>query len=344
MTASKQANVTPERVARTTNLMTTVSQDRYGGPEVLKLKPAAKPIPKDNEILVRVYAAPVTAAGTFMREGSPYIGRLFMGLFKPKFDIPGTGFSGEVEAVGSTVQKFKEGDQVFGEKIFAQGTFSQYITLPEDDVIFIKPKNVTHAEAAPVTDGHLTSLNFLQNVVQLKPGQRILIVGASGSLGSAAVQLAAHRGAHVTGVCSSKNVEWVKNLGAHAVIDYTKEDFTKTSTPYDVIYDTLGKSSFRACKPVLSRRGVYMSPVLDFGLLLQVLWTSFIGKKKARFSATGMVPKPQLNTMMKTLAQLIAEGKLITVIDRKYPMEQIVEASAYVDSGRKKGNVVITME
>lgn len=323
--------------------MKAVIQEKYGGPNVLQIRNVPIPIPADNEMLVRVYSSPVTAAGSFMREGAPYVGRLFMGLFKPKRTIPGTGFSGVVESTGKDVQRFEEGDQIFGETLFGQGTHAEYICIPDDDVIALKPSNINHAEASPSCDGHLTSLNFLQYVVDLRPGQRILIIGASGSLGTAAVQIAAHIGAEVTGVCSTANVELVKTLGAHAVIDYTQEDFTSHALTYDVIYDTVGKSSFSACKPVLTKDGTYMSPVLDFKLLCQSIWTSRSSKKKAKFSATGMLAKPLLNTMLAAIKELIADGKLKTVIDRKYTLDQIAEASSYIDTGRKRGNVVLTI-
>ena len=207
------------REKATSPTMNAIVQKQYGGPEVLRLNEVPMAKPKDSEILVRVYSAPITTAGSFMREGKPYLGRLALGLFKPKQSIPGTGFSGEVESVGKDVSRFKEGDQVFGETLFGQGTLAEYVSVREDDVIALKPENITHMEASPVCDGHLTSLNFLQHVTKLHPGQRILIIGASGSLGTAAVQLAAHIGAHVTGLCSTANIEMVKDLGAHTVID-----------------------------------------------------------------------------------------------------------------------------
>lgn len=324
--------------------MKAVTQQRYGGPEVLQVSEVTKPIPKENELLIRVHSAPITAAGSFMREGTPYLGRLAIGLFKPKTTIPGVGFSGEVEAVGQNVEMFRTGDLVFGETLFNQGTYAQYVCVPENDVIATKPEGITHAEAAPITDGHLTSMNFLTQVAALKPGQRVLIIGASGSLGTAAVQIAVHMGAQVTGLCSSANVELVKSLGAQAVIDYTRKDFTKDDVKYDVIYDTVGKSSFNACKSVLTDNGVYMSPVLNFILLCQAIWTSTLSRKKAKFSATGFVPKQELKKMLSEIKVLINEGKLITVIDRQYRIGQISEANSYVDSGRKRGNVVMLVD
>lgn len=323
--------------------MKAVTQKQYGGPEVLAIKEVKKPIPKEDELLIRVFSAPITAAGSFMREGTPYIGRLAIGLFKPKSSIPGVGFSGEVEAVGSAVDLFQIGDKVFGETLFSQGTQAQYVSVPQSDVIAPKPGSITHAEAAPVCDGHLTSMNFLTKVTTLRPDQRILIIGASGSLGTSAVQIAQDIGAHVTGVCSATNIELVKSLGAQEAIDYTTTDYWEGPEQYDVIYDTVGKSSFKQCKPILTENGVYMSPVLDFGLLCQAVWTSKFGKKKAKFSATGLLPKQELKKMLYKIKSMIEEEKLLTVIDRKYNFDQVVEAHRYVGTERKRGNVVLNV-
>jgi NADPH:quinone reductase-like Zn-dependent oxidoreductase len=290
-----------------------------------------------------VQSAPITAAGSFMREGTPYLGRLAIGLFKPKSTIPGVGFSGEVEAVGQDVKMFQIGDQVFGETLFNQGTQAEYVCVAENDVIATKPDNITHAEAAPICDGHLTSMNFLSQVTELKAGQRILIIGASGSLGTAAVQIASEIGAQVTGLCSTANVELVRSLGAHAVIDYTRTDFTKEDVKYDVIFDTVGVSSFSKCKSVLTDNGVYMSPVLDFILLCQAIWTSKLSRKKAKFSATGVRKISELRVLLQELNELINTGKLKSVIDKSFPLEHIADAHRYVDQGHKKGNVVLTV-
>lgn len=324
--------------------MRAVTQQRYGGPEVLEIKEVLKPSPQGNELLIRVHAAPITAAGSFMRAGTPYLGRLVLGLFSPKSTTPGVCFSGEVEAVGKDVEMFAIGDPVFGETLFHQGTQAQYVCVREDEVIATKPANITHAEAAPVCDGLLTSMNFLNHVTALKTGQRILIIGASGSLGTAAVQIAVEKGAQITGVCSSSNVDLVNSLGAHDVIDYKKTDFTKNGLTYDVIFDTVGKSSFNECKKVLTEHGVYMSPVLNFQLLCHSVWTSKWSKKKAKFSATGIQPKQELKKMLYQIKELIMDEKLQNVIDRKYTFDQVMEAHAYVDSGRKQENVVLLIK
>ena len=323
--------------------MKAIISTKYGGPDVLQLQEVAKPTPKVNEVLIKVYTASVTTAGSMMRTGYPLIGRLFMGLTKPNNPIPGTGFGGKIEAVGHGVTKFKIGDFVFGESIVTFGTQAEYLCIPEDGIILTKPANMTFEAAAAVCDGALTSLSFLKDIGEIKTGQKVLINGASGSLGTAAVQLAKHFGAEVTGVCSSKNVELVKKLGADHVIDYTQIDFTENGQTYDLIYDTIGKSSFAKCKKILTQDGAYLSPVLDFSLLLKVLWTSIFGKKKAKFSATGIRPVPELKVLFKELKQLFAEGYLTTVMDKSYALAQISDAHRYIDKGHKKGNVVISI-
>jgi len=323
--------------------MKAIVSTGYGSPDVLELKEVERPKPGDKEVLIKVHVASITAADTMMRTGTPYIGRLFLGLRKPRIATPGTGFAGEIEAVGKDVTRFRVGDKVFGEVIFTPGTHAEYICAPEDGVMAIVPDNMTFEEAAPVCDGAVTSLNFLKDVANIQRGQRVLINGASGSLGTAGIQLARHFGAEVTGVCSTTNMDMVKSLGADKVIDYTKEDFTKTGLTYDIIYDTVGKSSFSHCKGSLTEKGVYVSPVLGFSLLLQMLWTSLVGSKKAKFSATGIRPLSELRDLLNEIKELIESGKIRSVIDRNYPLEEIREAHKYVDKGHKKGNVVITV-
>lgn len=321
--------------------MKAIISTNYGGPEVLKIQEVDQPTPKDNEVLVKIFASNATTAETMMRTGYPLIGRLFMGLTKPKNSIPGTGFAGEIIAIGKDVRIFKIGDQVFGESNFNFGTHAEYLCLDEEGIIAIKPKNISYEEAAVVGDGPITSLNFLKNLANIQPGQSILINGASGSLGTAAVQLAKNLGATVTGVSSTRNLAFVKSLGADHVIDYTLTDFTKTGEKYDIIYDTVGKSSFRKCKKALTEKGIYMSPVLDFSLLLQMIWTSIFGNKRALFSATGMLPKPDIQSLLKDINKLLKKKKLKSFIDRSYPLEQLAEAHRFIDKGHKRGNVVI---
>ena len=317
---------------------------KYGSPDVLQLEEVEKPIPKDNEVLIKVHASSVTKADTMMRRGTPFYGRIFIGLTKPKNPITGTGFAGIIENTGKAVKHFKKGDAVFGETGVGFSTNAEYVCVSEKALITAKPENISFEEAAPVCDGILTSWCFLKDIGKIQSGQSILVNGASGSLGTAAVQIAKYSGAEVTGVCSSANAELVKSLGADKVIDYTKEDFTKADQKYDIIFDSVGKSSFSQCKNALKENGVYLSPVLKFSLLLQMMRTSKLGKKKAKFSATGLRPVPELCAFLEELKEIIVSGKIKIVIDRKYKLEQTADAHRYIDAGHKRGNVVITFE
>ncbi|MFK8005839.1 MAG: NAD(P)-dependent alcohol dehydrogenase [Saprospiraceae bacterium] len=326
------------------NNMKAIISTGYGGPKIFQLQIVEKPTPKENEVLVKIHAAAITTAGTMMRTGYPLIGRLYLGLTKPKNPIPGTSFSGVIEKIGKDVLDFKIGDKVFGESLDTFGTHAEYICIKEDGIITHMPENVSFEQVGGVGDGPMTSWNFLQEVIDLEIGQSILINGASGSLGTAAVQIAKHLGARVTGVCSTQNIELVKSLGADHVIDYKKEDFTKNGKTYDIIYDTVGKSSFSKCKKSLKKDGAYISPVLGMTLLLQVIRTSIFGKKKAKFSATGMLSLAKTKVFLKKIKELFETGKLKTIIDTRYNLEDVAEAHKYIDKGHKKGNVVITLK
>ena len=321
--------------------MKAVICTQYGSPEVLELQTVVKPTPKDDEVLVKIHATSVTAADGMIRKGSPYIGRLFMGLTKPKYPITGTGFAGKIEAVGKAVTLFKVGDHVFGESVFGAGTNAEYVAVPETGVMAKIPIHMTYEETASICDGPLTSLNLLREKAGIQRGQKVLIIGASGSLGTAAVQLAKHFGAEVTGVCSTSNLALVKSLGADEVIDYTAADFTQNGQTYDIIYDSVGKSSFSKCKGSLVSKGIYLSPVLKFGELFLMIWTAMVGGKKVMFDATGMRPTAELRVLLQELKGMMEAGRLKTVIDRTYPLTQVVEAHTYVDGGHKKGNVVL---
>ncbi len=316
----------------------------YGAPDVLKLQQVDKPQPKGNEVLVKVHASSATTADGMMRTGKPYLGRLMTGLTKPKHAIPGTGFAGVVETVGANVSTFQRGDRVFGETTLGFSTNAEYFTMPENGVILPMPENMSYAEGATYGDGHITSLNFLREIAKVKAGQKVLINGASGSLGTSAVQLAKNMRAEVTGVCSTRNVGLVKSLGADVVIDYTKKDFTQSNKTYDVVFDTVGKSSYSKSRKILSESGMYVSPVLGFSLFLQMMWTSSFNKKKAKFAATGLRSDAELQSLLAELAGIFKEGRLKTVIDRQYPLEKVAEAHRYIASGHKKGNVVIIIE
>ena len=326
------------------NTMKAIVATAYGAPSIFKLQDVNRPTVNPNEILIKIHATTVTRADSMMRTGKPYIGRLMVGLFKPKNKIWGTSFAGVVQAVGSEVSQFKAGDKVFGENVESFGAYAEYITLPEDGTIAHLPDNLSFEEAAGMGDGPVTSMNFLKNVGNIKAGQKVLINGASGSLGTAAVQLAKQFGAEVTGVCSTRNIGLVKSLGADHVVDYTRQDFTKSGKQYDLIYDTVGKRSYKDCKPALTENGQYLSPVLSFGLLLQMMWTSKFSSKKARFAATGMLKTAEIKAMITELIDIMRQGQLKTIIDRQYPLEKVPEAHTYVDAGHKKGNVVISLQ
>ncbi len=315
----------------------------YGGPEILDLQEVATPLPQPNEIRVKIHATTVSRANTMMRTGKPYIGRLFMGLKKPKHPISGTNFAGIVEAIGTNVSKFKIGDKVFGENIETFGAYAEYLCVDEKGIVALIPDGVDYKEAAGVCDGALTSMNFLRNVGQLKKGQRILINGASGSLGTAAVQLAKKMGGVVTGVCSAKNIELVKSLGADNVVDYNEIDFAKTGLKFDIIYDTVGTRTFADSKAALAKNGTFISPVLGFPLLMDVVKTSIGGNKKAKFSATGMLPLEEQKELFSELMTYINQDDYHFIIDRIYSLEQIPQAHWYVDTGRKRGDVVISV-
>jgi NADPH:quinone reductase-like Zn-dependent oxidoreductase len=312
----------------------------YGSPDVLQLKEVAKPIPKDNEVLIRIHAAIVGPADCAFRKGDPFIVKLIYGLARPKFAILGVEFAGEIEAIGKDVTLFKPGDQVFGMSPNSFGAHAEYMCLPEDKTIIIKPANTTYAEAAGIVDGATTALTFLRNVAKLQRGQKVLINGASGAVGAYAVQLAKYFGAEVSGVCSTANVALVQSLGADHVIDYTKEDFTQSGQTYDVIFDAVGKSSFSQCQGALTPRGMYLSTAPTLGVVLQMLRTSVFGNKKAKFVTAGLM---QNKDNLAYLKELIEAGTIISVIDRCYPLEQVAEAHRYVEQGHKKGNVVITL-
>lgn len=325
--------------------MKAVVYTTYGPPEVLQIKEVAKPTPKDHEILVRVHATTVTSGDSRLRSFTiPSIlfwlpGRLYFGLTKPKRTILGTEFAGEVETVGKDVQRFKAGDQVFASTGMNMGAYTEYICLPETGVVAHKPATMTYEEAAAVPFGALTALFYLRDLGNIQRGQQVLIYGASGGVGTFAVQLAHSFGAEVTGVCSTSNVELVKTLGATRVIDYTKEDFTKNGQTYDIIFDTVGKTSFSQCKNILKPQGRYLAAVLRMQEMLQMLWTSMSDKKKV----IGGMTNEKVEDLV-FLKDLIEAGKLTATIDRRYPLEQMVEAHRYVDKGHKKGSVVISLE
>jgi len=320
-------------------LMKAIVYTKFGSPDVLELKVVAKPTPKDNEVLIRIVATTVAVEDPGIR-ARPGLN----GFLKPKKSILGFYLAGEVEAIGKDVKRFKKSDMVYGNTgLGLLGTYAEYICMPEEGALAIKPANITYEEAAALPNGALTALPFLRDKGNIQSGQKVLINGASGAVGTFAVQLAKYFGAEVTGVCSPTNVELVKSLGADTVIDYTKEDFTKSGQTYDIIFDTVGKSPFSRCKDSLTENGIYLTTVPSPATFLQMLWTSRMGGKKVGIAATGLRPSNEKTKELVFLNGLIEAGKIKAVIDRSYPLEQIAEAHRYVEAGHKKGNVVITI-
>jgi len=321
--------------------MKAVIYTKYGPPDVLQLVDVEKPTPKDNEVLIRVCATSVTAADTMMRRGDTFLSRIILGLRKPRkrFEILGTELAGIIESVGKDVTRFKKGDQVYGFRGFGTGVYAEYKCMPEKGSLAIKPINTTYEEAAALVDGPTTALFFLRDRANIQRGDKVLVIGASGSIGTSAIQLAKYFKAEVTGVCSTANLELVKSLGADKVIDYTREDFTRNGETYNLIFDTAGKSSFSRCKGSLKENGRYL---LTTGNMLtnylQALWTSIAGNKRV---IVGMsIEKTKSLIFIK---ELVEAGIIKPVIDKRYPLEQIAEAHEYVETGHKKGNVVITV-
>ena len=323
--------------------MKAIVYERYGPPEVLQLKEVEKPTPKDNEVLIKTHATTVTSGDWRVRSlnvpvGFGLISRLVFGISRPRQPILGTELAGEIESVGKDVNKFKVGDQVFAFSGASMGCHAEYKCMPEDGAVALKPPNLTYDEAAAISFGGTTALDFLRRG-KLQRGERVLVNGASGGVGTAAVQLARHFGADVTGVCSTANVELVRSLGATHVVDYTKEDFTRNGETYDVIVDTAGTAPFSRSKASLKEGGRLLMVLGGLPDMLQIPWVSMTSNKKVIAG-----PAAERADDLRFLAELAQAGELKPVIDRRYPFEQIAEAHSYVDTGHKKGNVIITLE
>ena len=314
--------------------MKAIVYTKFGTPEVLQLKEVEIPTPKDNEVLIKIFATTVVKEDPDMR-ASPG----FNGLLKPRNAILGQELAGVVEAIGRKVTRFSPGDQVYGMDMF--GAYAEYKCMPENGALVIKPVNISYKDAASIPNGALTALPFLRDKGRIRSGQTVLIYGASGSVGTAAVQLARFYEAKVTGVCSTANLEMVKTLGADQVIDYTREDFTKNGRTYDIIFDTVGKCSYSQCKRSLTDQGIYLSTVPSPLMMLQALWPAGGGNKKVKFVAAGLRSAMEKIKDLEFISELIKVGKFKPVIDRCYPLEQMAEAHRYVANGHKKGNVVI---
>jgi NADPH:quinone reductase-like Zn-dependent oxidoreductase len=330
--------------------MKSAMYTEYGTPEVLQIHEVTKPTPKEDELLIKVHAVSVgigdvwarnfkaITPGKFSMPGLFWLpARMYFGFSKPKVNILGAEFSGQVELVGRNVKSFKSGDAVFGYRGQSMGANAEYLCVPENSLVAIKPANMTYDEAAVVPYGALTALNLLRSV-NIQPGQKVLINGASGGIGSAALQLAKYYGAEVTGVCGTPRMEFVKSLGADHVIDYTREDFTKNGRTYDLIFDIMGRTSFAKCKNSLNENGRYLLASFKMKQVFQMLWTSMFGTKKVICALSG----EKLEDLL-FIKELVEQGKIKSIIDKRFPLEKIVEAHRCVETGDKKAKIVITV-
>jgi len=317
--------------------MKAVVFENYGPPEVLQVKEVEKPSPKEDEVLIKIHATSVTAADWRMRKPDPFLARMMNGLLRPKkFNILGIELAGEIEAVGSAVTKFKPGDQVFGTTGFTFGAYAEYVCVPEDGSIAQKPTNLDYGVSAVLPVGMDTALFFLRMQGHIRSGQKILIYGASSSVGSYAVQLAKHYEAEVTAVCSASNHDWVKELGADKLIDYRTEDFTQSGETYDAIFDAVGTLSLFGSMKSLKDRGVFLAAVHMMRRSVQAKLATMRSKKKILGgTATGFVED------LVFMKELVEAGKIKPIIDRRYPLDEVANAHRYVETGRKKGNVII---
>ncbi|MEQ9301912.1 MAG: NAD(P)-dependent alcohol dehydrogenase [Cyclobacteriaceae bacterium] len=324
-------------------MMKAVICTQYGSPEVLQVTHIEKPSPKSDEVLVKIHATTVTAADHRVRSFNVPTSfwlpaRLMLGLLKPRKSILGMELSGEVESCGTAVKKFEKGDKVIAASLQSFGAYAEYICLPENGPIALKPSNISYEEAAAIPIGARTAYHYLKTIADVKPAQKVLIYGASGSVGTYAVQLAKHFGAEVTGVCSTTNLALVRSLGADKVLDYTTEGFSENFETYDIIFITIDKCSFPDCKNALSKDAFYLNigrPIPS----LQMIWTSITSNKKIVVGKNS----PETVEVLNVLKNLIERGHFKPVVDRNYTLDQIVEAHRYVDKGHKKGNVVITV-
>lgn len=315
--------------------------DRYGPPEVFAIREVARPVPKEGEVLIRVHATVATPSDCAFRSADPFIVRFFAGMLRPKWGILGDTLAGEVEAVGADVTRFKPGDRLVG-STGDVGAYAEYCIVDEDAAMVTFPAALGHADAVSIAEAYLTAMPFLRDEAKLKAGDRLLINGASGSIGACAIQLGKHFGAEVTAVCSGRNAEMVTALGADRVVDYAKADFTEEEGRYDAIFDAVGKSSFSRCAPALAPRGVYMTTVPT----MEIAWLMLTGHrtakgKRALLATTGLRRAADKTEDLVLMNELVTGGALRAVIDRHYPLEQMAEAHRYVETGRKRGSVVI---
>jgi len=321
--------------------MRAIVAHAYGSPDVLVAKEVPAPTPGDGDVRVRIHAASATRSDAEMRKGG--VARLAAGMTKPKHPIPGAEFAGEIDAVGPNVTRFRVGDRVMGQTGLAMGGYAEYVVVPGVGPLVLVPERASYEEAVALVEGMLTALAFLKGAADIQPGTSVLINGAAGAVGSAAVQLARYLGATVTGVCGPANVELVKSLGADEVIDYMKSDFTRQDRTYDVVFDAVGLSSFSACRKVLAPNGLYLTTVPSVGILFDVVRTSLFGNRKARIVFSGLRSDEEKLEDLRLISEMWAAGEVKAVIDRVFPLEQAAEAHRYIDQGHKRGNVVLTV-
>jgi len=320
--------------------MKAVVQDAYGSLDLLRLEEMPRPTPGDDEVLIRVRAAAVTLSDTITRTGRPLVARFFTGLLRPRQQIQGSEFAGEIAAVGRDVTRFETGDEVFGVTGSACGCFAEFMTMPEDGLLAIKPTNTTFDEAASVC-GALAAWNFLHEKANVQAGQSVLVNGASGAIGTAAIQVAKHLGARVTGVCSTGELELVESLGADEVINDTREDFLRNGELYDVIFDAESTSSYWRSRRSLAEGGAYLRTFPGPVILLQMLWTSRVGRRRAIVSATGLMPISKRRIFLDDVIKLVETGAMRSVIDQSFPLERLADAYRHAERGTQRGTVVV---
>jgi len=319
--------------------MKAIVYEKYGSPDVLELREIEKPTPKEDEVLIKVHSASVNAMDYRFLTGTPYLARIMAGLFKPKHKILGLDVAGRIEAVGANFNQFQPGDEVFALS-FGLGTFAEYLCVPEAQILMVlKPASMSFEEAAAVPFSALSAQTCLRDLGQIQSGQKILINGASGAVGTFAVQIAKSYGAAVTGVCSTRNLDMVRSIGADQVIDYSQEDFAQREGRYDLIFDAVRKRSFSDCKRVLNPEGIYVITEFSPGLALQQQWISMTGSQKM----VPMLPKKLVRRDLQDLKGLLEAGKIKPVIDRRYTLSEVPDALRYYGKGHSRGKIVITM-
>lgn len=325
--------------------MRAAFEPRYGGPEILEVRELPIPPVGDGELLIRIEAAAVTATDPAFRRGTPFIVRLFSGLIRPRNPIPGDVFSGVIERIGSGVEHWRVGDEIFGATGTPRGAHAEYIVMPQTGALAAKPSELTHSEAASIVDSGLTALPFLRDTSGgIRTDQRVLVNGAAGSIGAMALQLLTrHFGVvEVTAVCSAANADFVRSIGATETIDYNARDFAADGERYDIIFDAVGKRSFNDCKAALTAGGVYMTTVPTIGGMLQALWaTGKHGGKRSAFAATGLRPSEERAADLERIGEFVRVGKVRALIERRYRLEQIADAHRYIETGHKRGDVVL---